>query len=131
MPSGNGKKTARKKVTRKKGTSSAPRAAQADGGRVALPMRWLGHEHLDAVYANHIFVSHAGTEFLVVFARAESPLLGKNLQTVDDEAPSFVPIKPVAKLVVSERAMAAMLQVLNDNFERFQEKIKEDAADDQ
>ena len=81
---------------------------------------WGSDEELPALYANHIYVSHSGeTEFHIIFGHLSPPLTAG---MEEDELPENIKIKPVAKLVVSPKVMRAFLKVLNDNFEKFENK---------
>ena len=78
-------------------------------------------EKIPSHYANHIFVSFAGgTEFHVVFGHLAPPLI------LDDSIfPTDLNIETVAKLVITPTVMKAFLQVLNDNYKRFESLMEE------
>ena len=83
---------------------------------------WGSDEDLPALYANHIYVSHAGeTEFHMVFGHLSPPLMmGGDV----GELPESVKIKPVAKLVITPDVMRAFVKLLGENFEKYEEKMK-------
>lgn len=83
---------------------------------------WASDEDLPALYSNHLHVSHSGeTEFHLVFGHL-SPPITMNLE--EDELPETVKINPIAKIVISPKAMEAFVRILNDNFERYEKQQK-------
>jgi hypothetical protein len=83
---------------------------------------WSSDDDLPSLYANHLYVSHAGdTEFHLIFGHLSPPI---TLNLKEDELPENVIIKPVAKLVIGPKAMEAFLTILNDNWEKFDERQK-------
>ena len=83
---------------------------------------WDSEAELPSSYANHLFVSHAGdTEFHLVFGHLSPPV---TINLDESELPEFVKIKPVAKLVIGPKAMEAFLEIINDNWKKFEERQK-------
>jgi hypothetical protein len=88
----------------------------------AVRIVWDSDEDLPALYSNHLYISHSGeTEFHLVFGHL-SPPITVNLE--EDELPEAVMIKPVAKIVISPKAMEAFIRILNDNYEKFKKLQK-------
>ena len=86
----------------------------------AIRVVWGSGEDIPALYTNHIFVSHAGgTEFYLIFGHLSPPI---TIGLVEEELPTSVVIKPVAKLIVSPDVMKAFVRVLNDNLKNFEER---------
>ncbi|MEW6718669.1 MAG: DUF3467 domain-containing protein [Chloroflexota bacterium] len=83
---------------------------------------WGSDENLPALYANHLYVSHAGeTEFHLVFGHLSPPL---TMGIDESELPDSVKIKPVAKVVISPDAMRAFVRLLSDNLGVFEGRQK-------
>jgi hypothetical protein len=83
---------------------------------------WGSDEDLDAIYSNHLFISHAGeSEFHLIFGHLSPPL---TIGLDEDELPDSVTIKPVTKLVLSPEVMKAFARIINDNLEKFESKQK-------
>ncbi|MEW5827962.1 MAG: DUF3467 domain-containing protein [Chloroflexota bacterium] len=83
---------------------------------------WGSDEELPALYANHIYVSHAGeTEFHLVFGHLSPPLM---MASDENELPDTVKIKPVSKIVITPDVMRAFVRLLADNLEKYEEKTK-------
>lgn len=88
---------------------------------------WDSDEELPTIYANHLFVSHAGdTEFHLVLGHLSPPI---TLNLEENELPEFVKIKPVAKLVIGPKAMEAFLKILNENWKKFDVRQKGEQND--
>lgn len=104
-------------------------AKSNDGsGEQQVQLRWVeSEEDLPAVYANHLYISHAGPEFVLIFGRAEVPV-GTGTPGVDP--PEFVPIRPVAKLIVAPGAMTGVVEAISRNVSRAQEASTGDDDDD-
>ncbi|MFH1907831.1 MAG: DUF3467 domain-containing protein [Chloroflexota bacterium] len=84
---------------------------------------WGSDENLPALYANHLYVSHAGeTEFHLVFGHLSPPL---TMGIDESELPDSVKIKPVVKIVISPDAMRAFVRLLSDNLGAFEGRQKE------
>lgn len=83
---------------------------------------WGSDESLPALYANHLYVSHAGeTEFHLVFGHLSPPL---TMGFDESELPDAVKIKPVTKIVISPDAMRAFVRLLSDNLVAFESRQK-------
>ncbi len=95
-----------------KDESSIVRSIPAIFGKDAITM--------PTVYANHLFVSHAGPEFFLIFGVVTPPFI-----LPGDEA-KFAELKeveaaPVAKIAVSPESMLAMAKTIQTNVEKYLE----------
>jgi hypothetical protein len=89
-----------------------------------VPIIWGSADDLSALYANHFYVTHAGEiEFHIIFGHLTPPL---TIGMTEDQLPSSIKIKPVAKVVLTPEAMKAFVQLLNDNLEKYEVKQKEE-----
>ncbi len=80
---------------------------------------WRAPHDLPTVYANQVYVTHAGGEFFIVFGEALLP-------AINDALPSEIEVKPVAKLVLSPQMMQQTVRVLAENFGKFEARVQEE-----
>jgi hypothetical protein len=83
-----------------------------------IPVRWPeGIEGMPTSYANHLFISHAGPEFFLIFGVVTPPpiLPGEKYEIEDMEA------LPVAKIAVSPEVMIRMAGAIQDNVQKYME----------
>jgi hypothetical protein len=84
---------------------------------------WGSDDDLSPLYANHLYVSHAGeTEFHLVFGHLSPPL---TMGIDENDLPDSVKIKPVARIIISPEAMKAFVNLLTENFKAFENQQKE------
>jgi len=85
---------------------------------VPMPLKWPDKVDLPTTYANHLFISHAGPEFFLIFGEVTTPL---RTQVTPDDLKALGPleVKPVAKIAVSREAMPAIAEVIQENVGRF------------
>jgi hypothetical protein len=73
---------------------------------------WDSPAELNTIYANHLAVSHAGSEFYLIFGELPMPLdLGY------DGVPDEVRVIPKVRIAVSKEAMGRIIDVLQDSYE--------------
>lgn len=86
-----------------------------EGTVVAIPLTWGVAEHLSTIYANQLYISHAGDQFFLVF--------GEAIPVVDpDQLPKSIEIKPVAKIVITPQNMLRIAEVIQNNVARFKNR---------
>src|SRR3972149_5297580 len=84
---------------------------------VSVPVQWGIPDSLPTVYANQLIITHAGSEFYLIFGELVPPtILGEG------NLPEKVDIKPVAKVAVSPEAMLRFAEVIASNVKRFTER---------
>jgi hypothetical protein len=84
---------------------------------VSIPIQWGTADHLPTIYANQLFISHAGPEFYLIFGELVPPIvLGEG------KFPDIVEIKPVAKIAVSPESMLRIAEAIANNVQRFKER---------
>ena len=100
----------------------------ADKQEKAIRVIWGSEEGTELVYANQLFVSHAGgTEFNIVFGQLTPPLtVGLN----ENELPEHLEIKPVAHIVIGPDVMRTFVRVLVDNLETFEKRLQNKEFED-
>jgi len=105
-------------VAKKKKTSKKkPPPAKSIG------VRWGDSEELPTLYANHLFISHTGPQFYLVFGE-----LGPHSEFMDigpEELPPYVEIEPVAKIAVAHEVMLSIRDTIDNNVKRFIEGQKD------
>ena len=87
-------------------------------GVVQLKIRWQDAHDLPTLYANQVYISHAGGEFYVLFGELQQPVL---INVTPDELAEEgeVPVKPVAKLVFTPECIATISEALQDNVRKY------------
>ena len=100
--------------------SKLPEGEQRVAGIEGKPVQlvWGLADDLPTVYANHLYITHAGqNEFYLVFGE-----LGPQAGLDVDNPPDHIEIKPVAKIAVSPPNMLRMAEAIMDNVGKFKEK---------
>jgi hypothetical protein len=88
---------------------------------ITLRLKWPREIDLPTIYANHVYISHVGPEFILIFGEAELPILvdpsPEELEEIGEVA-----IKPVVKLAVSPDAMMSIASVIQANIQKYLDK---------
>ena len=84
---------------------------------VTINLVWGNPDSIQTIYANNLYVTHAGSEFYLVFGELQ-PLL----QIDKDKFPSQLEIKPVAKIAISQENMLKFADAITENITRFKKK---------
>lgn len=84
-----------------------------------IPIYWEDDKDLQTHYVNHMFVSHNGGEFYIVFGELSPFVRNANMKLPDE-----VFVKPIIKIVLTSENMKEFLDVLNKNYQNFEEKKK-------
>ena len=84
---------------------------------VFMPIRWGSADDIPTLYANQLFVSHAGPEFFLIFGNITAPLLVGEVEK--DSLPEFLQVKPVARIAVTREQMLEFAKAIHQNVERF------------
>ncbi len=85
---------------------------------VKLRLTWQDASDLPTIYANQMYVTHAGPEFYVVFGEVELPTL-TNLTPDELADMGAIEVKPVAKLVFTPDGIVPIAKALVENIDRF------------
>ena len=87
-------------------------------GTVQIRLRWQDASDLPTLYANQVYITHAGTEFYVVFGEVQLPVLTNKKPEELEE----LQVKPVAKLVFTSEGIVPVVQAMADNVRKFLER---------
>src|SRR5690242_6212270 len=85
-------------------------------GPAEVPVKWPLTVELPTLYANQLYVTHAGAEFYFVFGEVNVPIF---VAYDAGEAPTSVTVKPLAKIVVTNETMAQFVEAINRNYARY------------
>lgn len=85
---------------------------------VTLKLVWGSPANIPTIYANNLYITHAGNEFYLVFGEM-SPIT----QLDANNLPDHLEIKPVAKIAVTQENMMKFADVITENTARFKEKV--------
>ena len=86
---------------------------------ITVQTQWESAENVPTIYANHLYISHAGgNEFYLVFGE-----LGPQPDLDMNSPPEYLEIEPVAKIAVSSPNMLRFAQVIQNNVDEFKEKF--------
>ena len=86
---------------------------------VTINLVWGNPEGIQTIYANNLYITHAGSEFYLVFGELQ-PLL----QVDKDKFPSHLEIRPVAKIAISQENMMKFADAITENTNRFKKKME-------
>jgi len=86
-----------------------------DENVVSIPLRWESTEVAATIYANQMFITHAGNEFYLVFGEVD-PIFG-----IDKDAlPDHITVHPRVKIAVTPQDMMEFARVIEENVTNFQ-----------
>lgn len=94
---------------------------QGPAFQVAIRLEWAEDETLPVVYANQVQVAHGGPEFFLTFGLLVPP-------TNPADLPDVIQIRPQARIAIARDVMPAVIQALNENFQRYQELMRQRGA---
>ena len=86
-------------------------------GAVRVRLKWSSPKDLITIYVNHMTITHAGTEFYLIFGELPVPAF----MDVKD-VPEELEIIPKVRLAISPDAMQAIARVIQENLEGFVKK---------
>jgi hypothetical protein len=101
--------------------------SEKEEGRVQIPLVWGKADTLPTVYANQLYISHAGGEFYLVFGEVAVPML---LTLGREPVPDHLEIRPVAKLVIRPEVMLQFAEAINTNIGRYLSRQKDGESDE-
>lgn len=80
---------------------------------------WGTDEEVPVVYANQLYLSHAGgKEFNLTFGYLSPPIL---FGLEEAEIPERVNVRPVAKIVISPDVMEEFVEAMTENLRQYKE----------
>jgi hypothetical protein len=89
----------------------------------AIPLRWGDASTIPTIYANHLFLTHAGGEFYLVFGE-----LAPVTHIDKDSPPDCLEIKPVVKIAITSENMLGIAEAIQINVSRFKESLAADTG---
>lgn len=103
--------------------ASAPTPPDRTGPafQVAIRLEWTDDDTVPVVYANQVQVAHGGPEFFLTFGLLVPP-------TNPADLPDVIQIRPQARIAIARDVMPSVIQALNDNFQRYQELLRQRGA---
>ncbi len=98
-----------------------PKEVKHEGKLVRLI--WSSADDLPAIYANHVFITHAGeSEFHLIFGYLTPPLV---MPESSNEIPDSLVIKSIVKIVIAHQTMKKFVEAMVKNLEAFEGSEKE------
>ena len=73
------------------------------------------------IYANQLFITHAGEEFYLVFGETFPPLLLPG-DELPPESERTLTVKPLIKIAITRDRMEGFAQAIHGNWQNFQKK---------
>jgi hypothetical protein len=108
----------------------ARRAVNEEGQSIQIPLAWIGVEEVPIFFANQAVVQFQQNEFILTFGQMSPPaILGSTEEERAEQAEEipYVPVKPLARLGLTEarmRELIALLEVNLRNYEQYQQQIR-------
>lgn len=97
----------------------AKRTRQREESTVPVTLQWGDILSLPTLYANQVYISHAGPEFYIVFGEVQVPVL-TNAQPGQLHE---LTVRPVARLAVTPEAMMQIADAVARNVAAYQEHL--------
>ena len=94
------------------------------GTPVQIPLNWDTAEDIQTVYANQMSIIHTPLEFYLTFGELTLPP-----DFGIAAPPNQLTIKPRVRLAISPDAMRNMMNVMQENFDKFLEKNKDEHSE--
>lgn len=91
---------------------------------ITIPLVWGDFEDIPTIYANEMFISHAGSEFFIVLGEV-APISNLNKET----PPEHIEIKPVAKIAITPKNMLRFAKAIEENVSKFKDKSNSSESD--
>ncbi len=84
---------------------------------VEIKLVWSDASNIPTIYANNLYITHAGSEFYLVFGE-----LAPTMELDIDNLPEKLEVKPVAKIAISHENMIKFADVISGNVAKYNEK---------
>lgn len=85
---------------------------------------WGTDENVPALYANQLYISHAGgTEFQLIFGFLPAPIV---FGLEADEIPDKINVQQMARIVISPDVMKAFVKAMDENLQNYEESMKKE-----
>lgn len=86
---------------------------------VAIRLVWGDSTSIPTIYANNLYITHAGSEFFLIFGEM-SPIMEIDIEKMPEE----LAIKPVAKIAITPENMLKFADVISGNVAKYKEKVE-------
>ena len=86
---------------------------------ITIKLAWGNPADVLTVYANNLYITHAGNEFYLVFG--ETPPIA---ELDASRLPEHLEIKPVAKIAVTQENMVKFADAIAENTAKFKERVR-------
>jgi hypothetical protein len=104
--------------------------AEVDEGDGRVPAVWVGADDLPVQFANQfISVVQPNEIFLTVGSLVPPAILGDTVEERMENAKkiTFVPVKPIARLVLTPARLKELIKVLQDSLENYDKLPRQEA----
>ena len=81
-----------------------------------IRVRWAPADELETLYVNHVFISHVGPEFYLIFGEHELPII---LAPEDWDEHEEILIVPKVRLALTPEGMVSIFNAIKRNVDRF------------
>ena len=91
---------------------------------VSLPVVYIGAEDEPILFANQFVIQHEKNEFVLTVGQLQPPILLGSPEERKEQAKklTYVPIKVVARFGLTRQRVAELIEVLQSNLRRYDEK---------
>ena len=81
---------------------------------------WESDRHLQTIYANHFYITHAGDEFYLMFGELPSPIIANMTpDEIRDYLGDVIEIKPVVRLAIAPQTMIRIAEAIQTNVSNY------------
>jgi len=92
---------------------------------ITIPVQWGDTDEIPTLYANHLYITHSGGEFYLVFGEL-APV------NIDQEnPPDALEIKPLVKIAVIPENMRKFTEVIKKNVSHFDKSLTSRADEEE
>ena len=85
---------------------------------IPIFLQWGDASQIPTIYANHLYITHSGGEFYLVFGEL-APIINID----KDNPPDYLEIKPVVKVAILPKNMLEFAKVIQTNIDNFQKAL--------
>ncbi len=87
---------------------------------IKIPLLVVGAEDAPIYFSNFMLVQHIDKEFILTFAQYSPPVnLGDGAG--EDRVPSYIPVKPVARVGLTPDRLRELIEILRINYNKWSE----------
>jgi len=92
----------------------------------SVPLAFIGADETPMLYANHFVIQNQQNEFILTVGQIAPPMLmGTDEEKAEQlEQVDYVPVKVVARIVVTETRLKELIDVLQTNLKGYQERTR-------